>query len=92
MIAAFESFVSTLIGNQIPLYVSTGCSSRITRVRSRWALISRQQCVSECPVEAIFQDDDVPEQWRHFIQLNGEMAKQCPEIVEKKAPLVDDDY
>jgi len=50
--------------------------------------IDCQQCVSECPVEAIFQDDDVPEQWRDFIQLNAEMAKQCPEIVEKKPSLV----
>lgn len=50
--------------------------------------IDCQQCVSECPVEAIFQEDDVPEQWRDFIQLNAEMAKQRPEIVEKKPLLV----
>lgn len=50
--------------------------------------IDCQQCVSECPVEAIFQDDDVPEQWHDFIQLNADMAKQCPEIVEQKPPLI----
>jgi ferredoxin len=48
------------------------------------------QCVAECPVEAIFQEDDVPDEWRDFIQLNAEMSKQCPPIVEKKEPLVQD--
>ena len=44
-------------------------------------------CAPECPVEAIFQEDDVPENWRDFIALNREMAPQCPPIVERKAPL-----
>ena len=28
-------------------------------------------CVDECPVEAIFPDDEVPEQWAEFIELNA---------------------
>ena len=44
-------------------------------------------CVSECPVEAIFHEDNVPAQWRSFIALNREMAAVCPPIVERKAPL-----
>ena len=44
-------------------------------------------CVSECPVEAIFYEDDVPEGQREFIQLNREMSLVCPQIVERKAPL-----
>ena len=28
-------------------------------------------CVEECPVRAIFADDDVPAQWRHFIEKNA---------------------
>jgi ferredoxin len=28
-------------------------------------------CVDECPVKAIFEVDDVPEKWRHFIELNA---------------------
>jgi ferredoxin len=24
-------------------------------------------CIPECPVEAIFEEDDVPEKWRHYI-------------------------
>ena len=45
-------------------------------------------CVSECPVEAIFYEDNVPAEWKDFIALNAEMAKQSPVICEKKAPLV----
>ena len=27
-------------------------------------------CVPECPVEAIFPDDEVPDQWTEFIEKN----------------------
>ena len=33
-------------------------------------------CVDECPVRAIFADVDVPEPWRHYIQLNAEHFKR----------------
>ena len=29
-------------------------------------------CEPECPVEAIFIDEDVPEEWEHFTQLNAD--------------------
>ena len=29
-------------------------------------------CEPECPVEAIFIDDEVPEEWEHFTQLNAD--------------------
>ena len=45
------------------------------------------QCIPECPVEAIFAEDDVPEDQREFIALNAEMSQICPPIVEKKQPL-----
>jgi ferredoxin len=44
-------------------------------------------CVPECPVAAIFYEDDVPEAWQEFIALNREMAATCPPIVERKEPL-----
>ena len=28
-------------------------------------------CVAECPVSAIFDEDDLPEQWRSFIEKNA---------------------
>ena len=29
-------------------------------------------CEPECPVEAIFMDEDVPEEWEHFTQINAD--------------------
>jgi ferredoxin len=46
-------------------------------------------CVSECPVEAIFYEDNVPAQWNDFVALNAEMARKCPPIVMAKEPLVE---
>ena len=44
-------------------------------------------CLPECPVDAIFPDEDVPESQREFIALNAEMSQKCPPIVEKRTPL-----
>jgi len=46
-------------------------------------------CLPECPVEAIFYEDDVPEPWRDFIALNAEMSKRTPGIFERRKPLVE---
>ena len=48
--------------------------------------IDCQACIPECPVQAIFYEDDVPEPWREYIALNREMAPQCPQITEKRSP------
>src|SRR5689334_1346244 len=29
-------------------------------------------CASACPVQAIFAEEDVPAEWRHFIERNAE--------------------
>lgn len=36
---------------------------------------------------AILYEEDVPPQWEGYIELNAEMAPQCPQIVERKTPL-----
>lgn len=41
-------------------------------------------CVAECPAEAIFAEDDVPEDQLKFIALNAELAKTFKLISEKK--------
>jgi len=41
-------------------------------------------CEPECPIEAIFDEDDVPEHQKQFIALNAELAKDWPVITEKK--------
>jgi ferredoxin len=40
-------------------------------------------CVAECPVEAIFAEDDVPVDQRKYTALNAELAKAWPVITEK---------
>ena len=50
-------------------------------------------CVAECPVEAIYAEEDVPEAQRGFIALNRELARSWPAIVERKpAPADADDW
>ena len=42
-------------------------------------------CVPECPVNAIFAEDDVPDDQKQFLQINADLTKKWPVIVEKKA-------
>lgn len=44
-------------------------------------------CTSECSVEAIFHEDNVPSEWREFIGLNAEMSRCCASVTERKEPL-----
>ena len=46
-------------------------------------------CVAECPVNAIFAEEDVPADQQQFIKLNVELARKCPTITKSKAPLAD---
>ncbi|MGJ8620153.1 MAG: ferredoxin FdxA [Methylophilaceae bacterium] len=48
-------------------------------------------CVAECPAEAIFAEDDVPEDQQHFIELNERLAKTWPIISSRKEPMEDAD-
>lgn len=48
-----------------------------------------EACVPECPVEAIFYEDNVPAHWHEYIALNAEMVKVCPSITERKKPLAE---
>ncbi len=33
-------------------------------------------CVPECPVEAIFPEDEVPEHWQHYSDINAQWFLQ----------------
>ena len=48
-------------------------------------------CVAECPVNAIYAEEDVPGDQQHFIALNVELAKNWPSITKTKAPLPEAD-
>ncbi|MCG8428634.1 MAG: ferredoxin family protein [Chromatiales bacterium] len=48
-------------------------------------------CVPECPVDAIYPDNELPPEQAHFLELNAELAKQWPAIETKKPPPSDAD-
>jgi ferredoxin len=70
------------------------CPCECFREGERMLYIDPDECIDcdacrgECPVAAIFHESNVPEPWREFVSLNAEMAKQMPQIIERKTPLV----
>ncbi len=44
-------------------------------------------CVPECPVDAIYAEEEVPDGMQEYIALNAELAALWPAIVEKKDAL-----
>lgn len=50
-------------------------------------------CIPECPVGAIYAEEDVPRDQQHMIALNAELAKlpSWKSITKRKAPLPDAD-
>ena len=48
-------------------------------------------CEPECPIEAIYSEDEVPEDQIPYIELNAELCMEWPNIVEQKNPLPDSD-
>ena len=46
-------------------------------------------CVAECPVNAIYAEEDVPADQQAFIALNAELSHRWPVIIQKKDPPAD---
>jgi len=46
-------------------------------------------CIPECPVNAIFAEEDVPTDQKAFIALNVELSRGWPSITNKKDALAD---
>jgi len=46
-------------------------------------------CEPECPVKAIFSEDELPDDQQDFLDLNRELAERWPNITEKKDALPD---
>ena len=46
-------------------------------------------CIPECPVEAIFADDELPERWSEYLDLNERLSSEWPSITVKKDVLPD---
>lgn len=44
-------------------------------------------CEPECPVNAIYAEDDLPEKFHKYVELNAKLAKNWPNITQiKSAP------
>lgn len=48
-------------------------------------------CEPECPAEAIFSEDDLPDDMQPFLEINAEKAQIWPSITASKAPLPEAD-
>jgi len=46
-------------------------------------------CIPECPVNAIYAEEDVPEDQRAFVELNAELSRIWPMINRTEPPLPD---
>jgi ferredoxin len=46
-------------------------------------------CEPECPVDAIYSEDELPEDQQVFLELNAELAEVWPVITEMKESPVD---
>ena len=48
-------------------------------------------CIPECPVEAIYAEEDVPEDQREFIEINAELIEIYAKFSEIDAKLIEMD-
>jgi len=46
-------------------------------------------CVPECPIDAIYEEDDLPEDQAVFLRLNEELSLNWPVITEQQDPQPD---
>lgn len=46
-------------------------------------------CAPECPADAIFSDNALPEGQQHFLELNAELAEVWPVITQSASPLAE---
>jgi len=44
-------------------------------------------CEPECPVEAIYDEANLPKDKVHWLKINAEKAPNLPNITQKQAPL-----
>lgn len=44
-------------------------------------------CIPECPVEAIVTEDDVPEEWADYLEINAKYGAEWPVIDAHKEPM-----
>lgn len=48
-------------------------------------------CEPECPVDAIYSEDELPEEQSEFLSLNATLSQKWPNLTEPKLPPEDAD-
>jgi ferredoxin len=48
-------------------------------------------CEPECPVKAIYAEDDLPEHYKNYLSLNDKLSKKWPNLTQRKDPPADAD-
>jgi ferredoxin len=48
-------------------------------------------CIDECPVSAIYPEEDLPEEWAEYLELNAKYAAAWPVISETTEPMPEAD-
>lgn len=48
-------------------------------------------CEPECPINAIYSEDELPEKYQDYLKINAELADKWPNINTKKEPPADAD-
>jgi len=51
------------------------------------ACIDCSACVPACPIHAIYEDCDLPDEFEHMVEINEEKAGDLPVIRSKQEPL-----
>jgi len=46
-------------------------------------------CIPECPVDAIYAEEDLPEDQKQFTAINAELSKVWPVITDARPPAAD---
>jgi len=49
-------------------------------------------CESECPVNAIYSEDEIPQDQIEFLQINKDLSKKWINLTKKNVPLENADY
>ena len=48
-------------------------------------------CIPECPVNAIYAEEDLPEHQVKFIKINADLSQEWPSITRMEEPMPDAD-
>lgn len=51
--------------------------------------IDCNQCVSDCPIGAIYSDEDIPDDQLHMLEINMHYSRKWPRITQIKESLND---